>query len=78
MKIEKQIKTIIEPTINKLDEMGISWQIERTARHFKLMYSVNGKKLTQIVSASSSDHRTSMNIKGDVMRAVKKEMDNMK
>lgn len=76
LKLEKQIKTIITPTINKLDEMGIPWQIDRTTRHFKLLYSVTGKKFTQVVSASSSDNRTALNIKGDVMRTIKKEMEN--
>lgn len=74
MKIEKQIITIITPTTNKLDDMGIPWHIERGTKHFKLLYSYNGKKFTQILSASSSDNRTAMNIKGDVMRTIRKEM----
>jgi hypothetical protein len=78
LKIEKQIKTIIEPTINKLDEMRIPWQIERGSKHFKLLYTVNGKKCTQVLSASSSDIRTVMNINGDVMRTIRKEMESMK
>lgn len=78
MKIDKRIKSVIEPTIKKLDEMGINWEIERTSRHFKLLYSYNGEKFTQIVSASSSDNRTAMNIKGDVMRTIKKEMESSK
>lgn len=78
MKIDRQIKTIITPTTNKLDEMGIAWQIDRTTRHFKLLYEYNGKKFSQVVSASSSDVRTALNIKGDVMRTIKKEMENTK
>lgn len=78
MKIEKQIKTIIEPTTNKLDEMGIEWHIERGTKHFKLLYSYNGKRFTQVLSASSSDGRTALNIKGDVMRTIRKEMENSK
>lgn len=74
MKIEKQIITIITPTTNKLDSMGIPWHIERGSKHFKLLYSYNGKKFTQVLSASSSDNRTAMNIKGDVMRTIRKEM----
>ncbi len=78
MKLEKQLKSIIEPTTNKLDEMGIPWEIDRGAKHFKLLYSYNGKKFTQVLSASSSDGRTALNVKGDVMRTIRKEMENMK
>ncbi len=49
MKLEKQLKSIIEPTTNKLDEMGIPWEIDRGAKHFKLLYSYNGKKFTQVL-----------------------------
>lgn len=78
MKLDKQIKSVIEPTTKKLDEMGIPWHIERASKHVKLLYYVNKKGFTQVVSASSSDGRTALNIRGDVMRAIRKEMENMK
>lgn len=78
LKLDKQIKSVIEPTIKKLDEMGMPWHIQHGTKHAKLLYSYNGKGFTQIISASSSDGRTALNIRGDVMRAIRKEMENMK
>jgi hypothetical protein len=78
MKLDRQIKSVVELTTNKLDEMGITWYIERTRRHFKLLYYVNQKGFTQIISATSSDGRTALNIRGDVMRTIRKEMENAK
>lgn len=72
MKLTKGVKTIIEPATNKLDELGIPWQMESGGKHLKLLYSVNGIRFTQTISLSSSDARTAMNIKGDIMRNVRK------
>lgn len=78
MKLTKNVKTIIEPATNKMDELGIPWQVESGGKHLKLLYSVEGKKFTQTISLSSSDARTALNIKGDIMRNVRNVLGGMR
>jgi hypothetical protein len=53
--------------------MKIEWSLDVAHKHPRLLYSVNGKPLMQVVSASSSDRRAALNMRGDVLRAIRKE-----
>jgi hypothetical protein len=73
MKIPHRLREIISLATNALDELEIEWTIDMKHKHPRLLYTVNGKGFIQVVSASSSDVRTAMNIRGDVMRTIRKE-----
>ena len=73
MKIPHRLREYISLTTNLLDESGIEWSLDVAHKHPRLLYSVNGKPRMQIVSGSSSDRRAALNMRGDVLRTIRKE-----
>ena len=72
-KVPHRLREIISLATNLLDELEIEWTIDTKHKHPRILYTVHGKGCIQVVSASSSDVRTAMNIRGDVMRTIRKE-----
>jgi hypothetical protein len=73
MKIPHRLREIVSLAINALDELEIEWTIDTKHKHPRLLYTVNGRGFIQVVSGSSSDVRTAMNIRGDVLRNIRRE-----
>ena len=73
MRVPHRLREYISLTTNLLDDMKIEWSLDVAHKHPRLLYSVNGKPLMQVVSASSSDRRAALNMRGDVLRAIRKE-----
>jgi len=73
MRVPHRLREYISLTTNLLDDMKIEWSLDMAHKHPRLLYSVNGKPLMQVVSSSSSDKRAALNMRGDVLRAIKKE-----
>jgi hypothetical protein len=53
--------------------LKIEWTLDTQHKHPRLLYRVNGKGFIQVVAGSSSDARSAMNMRGDVLRNIRKE-----
>ena len=73
MRVPHRLREYISLTTNLLDDMKIEWSLDVAHKHPRLLYSVNGKPFMQVVSASSSDKRAALNMRGDVLRTIRKE-----
>ena len=73
MRVPHRLREYISLTTNLLDDMKIEWSLDMAHKHPRLLYSVNGRPLMQVVSSSSSDKRAALNMRGDVLRAIRKE-----
>jgi len=73
MRVPHRLREYISLTTNLLDELEIEWSLDVAHKHPRLLYSVNGKPFMQIVSGSSSDKRAALNMRGDVLRTIRKE-----
>jgi hypothetical protein len=73
MRVPHRLREFISLTTNLLDELGIEWTLDTKHKHPRLLYRVNGKGFIQVVAGSSSDVRAAMNMRGDVLRAIKRE-----
>jgi hypothetical protein len=73
MRVPHRLREFISLTTNLLDELEIEWTIDMQHKHPRLLYSVNGKGFIQVVAGSSSDVRAAMNMRGDVLRTIRKE-----
>ena len=60
-------------TTDLLDVLKIEWKIDMQRKHPRLIYSVNGKGFIQVIAGSSSDIRSAKNMRGDVLRTIRKE-----
>ena len=73
MKVPHRLREQVSLTTNLLDELEIEWTIDTQHRHPRLLYKVNGKGFIQVIAGSSSDVRSAMNMRGDVLRTIRKE-----
>jgi hypothetical protein len=73
MKVPRRLREHVSLTINLLDGLGIEWTIDMKHKHPRLLYSVDGKGFMQIVSGSSSDTRSAMNMRSDVIKTIRRE-----
>lgn len=73
MKVPRRLREQVSLTTNLLDELEIEWTIDIQHKHPQLLYSVNGKGFIQVIAGSSSDVRSAMNMRGDVLRTIRKE-----
>jgi hypothetical protein len=73
MRVPHRLREYISLTTNLLDELEIEWSLDVKHKHPRLLYSVNGKSFMQIVSSTSSDKRAALNMRGDVLRTIRKE-----
>lgn len=73
MKVPHRLREQVSLTTNLLDELEIEWTIDIQRKHPRLLYSVNGRGFIQVIAGSSSDVRSAMNMRGDVLRAIRKE-----
>jgi len=73
MRVPHRLREYISLTTNLLDDMKIEWSLDMVHKHPRLLYSINGKPFMQIVSGSSSDKRAALNMRGDVLRTIRKE-----
>jgi hypothetical protein len=73
MRIPHRLREYISLTTNLLDDMKVEWSLDMAHKHPRLLYSINGKPFMQIVSGSSSDKRAALNMRGDVLRTIRKE-----
>jgi hypothetical protein len=73
MRVPHRLREYISLTTNLLDDMKIEWSLDMAHKHPRLLYSINGKPFMQIVSGSSSDKRAALNMRGDVLRTIRKE-----
>jgi hypothetical protein len=73
MKVPHRLREQVSLTTNLLDELEIEWTIDMQHRHPRLLYRVNGKGFIQVIAGSTSDVRSAMNMRGDVLRNIRKE-----
>jgi hypothetical protein len=57
----------------ELDAAGIAYAV-KAARHFKVVFAVDRKSVTIVVSRTPSDHRGALNSRSLVRRILKREM----
>jgi hypothetical protein len=73
MRVPHRLRGQVSLTTNLLDELKIEWTLDTQHKHPRLLYSVNGKGFIQVIAGSSSDARSAMNMRGDVLRNIRKE-----
>ena len=73
MRVPHRLRGQVSLTTNLLDELEIEWTLDIRHKHPRLLYSVNGKGFIQVIAGSSSDIRAAMNMRGDVLRTIRKE-----
>ena len=73
MRVPHRLRGQVSLTTNLLDELKIEWTLDMQHKHPRLLYSVNGKGFIQVIAGSSSDARSAMNMRGDVLRNIRKE-----
>jgi hypothetical protein len=73
MRVPHRLREQVSLTTNLLDELEIEWTIDTQHRHPRLLYTVNGKGFIQVIAGSTSDVRSAMNMRGDVLRTIRKE-----
>lgn len=71
MKITKKVRNHISLAVKELDEAGIAWEVEAGGKHFRLVYSVNGREFGAIISNSPSDRRSNLNFRSDVRKTIR-------
>ena len=74
MKVPHQLREKVSLTTNLLDELEIDWALDIQQKHPRLLYEVNGKGFFQVISDSPFDIRAAMNMRGEVLRTIRKEL----
>lgn len=71
MRLTKQVRSYISLAVKELDEAGIAWEVEAGGKHFRLVYSVDGREFGAVISNSPSDRRSALNFRSQVRKTIK-------
>jgi hypothetical protein len=73
MRVPHRLRGQVSLTTDLLDKLKIEWTIDMQRKHPRLLYTMNGKGFIHVIAGSSSDIRSAMNMRGDVLRTIRKE-----
>lgn len=71
MRLTKHVRNYISFAVKGLDEAGIAWEVEAGGKHFRLVYSVDGREFGAVISNSPSDRRSALNFRSQVRKTIK-------
>jgi hypothetical protein len=74
MKGPHQLREQVSLITNLLDELEIERTLDIQRKHPRLLYEVAGKGFIQIIPDSSFDMRAVLNMRGNVLRTIRKTL----
>lgn len=65
----------LEATKRELDEAGIPYTVKLGKRHYKVRFTVRGRRCCVVCSRTSSDHRAALNARLTVRREIRRALE---